>query len=177
MKTKGVILKTLAFWLGYIALHYAYDFIPVGAIALFSGTDESFFQHQKIGFFTYALVCVGEYAIRRKQIESTETFVYTRLFTTMLAPWFIFILWFTGPAYVGELPTVFLEVLYSNVIVILVGRALLAVERALDQLTFDRSFKLVTATLFAISVSLFLIFTQRLPWCDVFADPTLLPLE
>jgi hypothetical protein len=175
MKTRGIILKTLAFWIGYIVLHYAYDFIPIGAIAFISGTDESFFQHQKIGFFTYAFVCVGEYFIRRKEIKHTETFVYARLFTTMLMPWFIFILWFTGPAYLGELPTMFLEILFSNVIVILVSLAVLVVERWLDRQTFNRGFKAVTAALFVISVSLFVIFTQRLPWCDVFADPTLIP--
>jgi hypothetical protein len=51
----------------------------------------------------------------------------------------------------------------------------LVVERWLDRQTFDRGFKAVTAALFVISVSLFVIFTQRLPWCDVFADPTLIP--
>jgi hypothetical protein len=175
MKTRVIIFKTLAFWVGYIMLHYAYDFIPIEALALVSGTDESFFQHQKIGFFTYAFVCVGEYGIRRKQIKNIETFVFTRLFTTMLVPWFIFVLWYAGPGYVGEFPNVALEVTFSNVIVILVGLAALAVERTLDRLTFDRDFKFVTAALFAISVSLFFIFTQRLPWCDVFADPTLIP--
>jgi type II secretory pathway pseudopilin PulG len=69
----------------------------------------------------------------------------------------------------------FLEILFSNVIVILVGLAVLVVERWLDRQTFNRGFKAVTAALFVISVSLFVIFTQRLPWCDVFADPTLIP--
>ena len=53
---KPVIQKLLAFWLAFIALHFAYDFFPSPFLAVFSGTSETVAQHIKMSYFAYTFV-------------------------------------------------------------------------------------------------------------------------
>lgn len=163
--------KVVGLWAMFLLLHYAYDWFPVFPFKLISGTNESIFQHMKIGFYAYLLVNIVEYLVRRKQLQNVGTFIHTRLFTTTMVPWFIFVLWYIAAAYYGRLPTEFLEILYANVSVILVGICVGITEVALERAPHNHAFRVMSAALFLISVSQFTIFTFRLPWCDVFADP------
>ena len=43
----------------------------------------------------------------------------------------------------------------------------------MEQATISRSFKFVTILLFMVMFSHFMIFTFKMPWADLFADPTL----
>ena len=45
---KPILQKLLAFWLAFIALHFAYDFFPSPFLAVFSGTSEAVAQHQNV---------------------------------------------------------------------------------------------------------------------------------
>lgn len=163
--------KVAGLWATFLVLHYAYDFVPILPLKLISGTDESVFQHMKISFYAYLLVNVVEYLIRRKRLTSVGTFVYSRLFTTTLVPWFIFVLWYIAAAYHGQLPTVFLEILYANITMVVVGICVAITEVALEQAPYNRAFRIMSVLLFLIAISHFTIFTFKLPWCDVFADP------
>ncbi|MBN1261514.1 MAG: hypothetical protein JXB35_12620 [Anaerolineae bacterium] len=165
------VLKVVAFWIGFLVLHYAYDFLPILPLKLISGIDESFFQHQKIAFYTYLLVCGVEYLLRRKQLTNFSSFFHSRLFATVLIPWLVFVVWYMAAAYVGQWPTVFLEILYSNIAVILVGICALIMERNMESLKYHRAFQVLIVAMFVVLVSQFTIFTFRLPWIDVFADP------
>jgi hydrogenase-4 membrane subunit HyfE len=167
------VLKASGFWIGFLALHYAYNFLPILPIQLISGTNESFFQHQKIAFYTYLMVCGIEYLVRRRQIMDLSRFLHSRLFATLLVPWLVFVVWYIAPAYYGPWPTVFLEILYSNIAVIVVAVCVLVVERDMELMTYSRALRVLIVALFVVSISLFTIFTYRLPWTDVFADPTL----
>jgi hypothetical protein len=152
-------------------LHYGYELVPVAALRWVAAVDESFFQHAKIAFFSYLAVNLVEYAWRGRRLVDKEAFTYARLLTTTLLPWFVFIIWFTGPAYVGPIPNLAAEILFANVALLVAGLATLIVEERLEGLSYDRPLKAVIVGLFIISASLYVIFTFRMPWHDVFADP------
>ena len=168
---KRYYLKLLAFWAGFLILHYAYDFLPIFPIKIISGINESFFQHVKVVFFAYLIVNLVEYLIRDNEIKNKESFVLTRLFSTTILPWFVFIIWFIAPAYYGRIGNVAIEILYANIALLLSGFCALAVEQTMDGISYQTTAKVVIIALFVISLSLYIIFTFRLPWADVFADP------
>jgi hypothetical protein len=171
---KRTYLKLLAFWAGFLILHYSYDILPILPIKLISGINESFFQHIKTVFFAYLIVNQVEYLTRRKDIENREGFILTRLFSTTILPWFVFIIWFMAAAYYGPIENVAVEILYANIALLLSGFCALVVEQTMDGIRYQNLSKVVIIALFVISLSLYIIFTFRLPWADVFADPVAL---
>ncbi len=172
MSNKDLFLKCFGFWGLFLILHYAYDFFPTPLVKLISGTDESFFQHLKISFFTYLMVNVIEYLVRRKNIEpgAFENFWYARLFSTLILPWFVFIIWYIAPAYYGRLPSLFLEILYSNIATILSVISVLILEQSMESTVYSKSLKTMIVTLFLVSLSLYIIFTFKQPWAGFFID-------
>ena len=165
-------LKIAGFWVTFLVLHYAYDWAPILPFQIFSGVDESMFQHMKIGFYAYFLVVIIEYLISRKQLPvSLDAFVFSQLLATILVPWFMFILWFMAPAYFGKFPTVFLEIFHANVIVVLLGFCTTVVEQSFETMRYSAMLKGIIVALFLISISLYTIFTFQPPWHDVFVDP------
>lgn len=171
MQGRRRYLKLIGFWVGFLILHYAYDFFPMLPIKLISGVDESFFQHAKIAFFAYGIVSSIEWAVWRKQVRNLEPFVFSRLFATTVLPWFIFIVWFSAAAYYGRMPNVVAEIVFANVVLALAGACALIVEQAMEGVTYSKALKVVIAALFIVSLSLYVIFTFKLPWADVFAEP------
>lgn len=171
MRDRRSYLKLIAFWVSFMVLHYAYEFVPISALRWLGAVDESFFQHAKIAFFGYLIVNLVEYGWRGRRAPNRDAFAYARLLSTTLLPWFVFILWFTGPAYLGPIPNVAAEILFANVALLLAGLCTLIVEERLQGLTYDAPLKAVIVALFVIAASLFVIFTYRMPWHDVFADP------
>jgi hypothetical protein len=177
MSGRGYLYKLVGFWAGFLILHYAYEFFPILPFKLFSGIDESYFQHAKVAFFAYLVVTLVEYLLRRRRpageggIESLEGFAFARLFSLTILPWFIFFTWFAAAAFYGRLPTVFLEILYSNISLLLAGTFVLVMENSMEDMAYSKGFKAVILSLFVLSVLYYVIFTFRLPWADFFADP------
>ena len=64
-----------------------------------------------------------------------------------------------------------LEVIYSNIITIMVGLFAAVFERGLEQIVYSKPLKAVILTLFLVSFCLYLIFTFKTPWADVFVVP------
>lgn len=171
MSKKRFLWKLAGFWVGFLVLHYAYEFIPILPLKLVSGTNESFFQHAKIAFFAYLAASGVEFLIRRRAIENRERFLFARLFVSILVPWFVFLTWYGAAAFYGQLPTVFLEILYANLALLAAGTCILVAEGSLEGISYGREFKIVLLVLFFLSIAYYVIFTFRLPWTDFFADP------
>jgi hypothetical protein len=177
MSKKGYIFKLVGFWVGFLVLHYAYEFFPILPFKLLSGIDESFFQHAKVALFAYLAVNLVEYLVRRGRppeeggIENVESFAFSHIFSNTILPWFVFIAWFAPAAFFGRLPTVFLEFLYANIALLLAGTCALVMENGMEGIAYGKGFKAVILVLFIVSASYYVIFTFRLPWADFFADP------
>ena len=167
----SVLWKTLAFYAVFMLMYAGYRFFPIFPLDLFCGVCESNFQHYKAGFFAYLIVNLFEYLLLRKRIQSKEHFVYSRLLSTIFLPWVMFLLWYTGPAIFDRLPNIPLEILYANLITLLVGVSTVILERSYESATPSRAAWWVLIVLFVISIGLFVVFTYRLPWADVFAEP------
>jgi hypothetical protein len=164
--------KTLAYWAVFMVLYFAYKFVPNAFLAVFCGIAESNFQHFKATFFSWVILSVIEYVIYRRKIGDLETYFYSRMGTATLLPWFMFVLWYLAPAFYGQMPNIPLEIIYANIITVIVGVFGVIFERGLAQIRYFKELKIVLWTLFLASIALYMIFTfVKLPWADVFVEP------
>jgi len=168
---RSLVIKMLALQVIFLLLHYAYEWFPNSITMVFSGINESIYQHMKIGFFTYLLASLLEYLLVRKILTNRASFVYARLFAATIYPFAIFVFFLMAPAYYGQIQNILLEVIYANIALLLSSFSAIAIERQVEMGEPGRLFRLVVVALVLISLSQYIIFTYRLPWMDVFATP------
>lgn len=168
----GLLKKSLIYWAIFMVLYFAYKFAPNPILAVFCGISESNFQHYKATFFTWIILSLVEFGLQRGQVGNRDTYFYSRLGTATLLPWFVFVIWYLGPALYGKMPTIPLEILYANLVTLVVGGFGVIFERGLAQIHYFKELKFVFWTLFLSSLLLYLIFTfGKQPWADVFVVP------
>jgi cell shape-determining protein MreD len=170
LKDLPVLIKALINQTMFLGLHYAYDFFPTKFVTLFSGVNESVFQHLKIGYFAYILTHLVEYILRKNK-ESTKNFIYARIFSTVLLPWIMFLLFFLPEAVFGKVENVIVEIVLANIVLFLTSVLTIVIERHIEQITPSKSYIWASTVLFLVAGFLFIIYTFRLPWFDVFAIP------
>lgn len=163
-------LKGLLFWLAFLILTVLGKLLPVIPVTLITAVDESTFQHFKATFFAYLLVSLVEYLVYRKNIEKKTSFWYARLLAAVIAPWMVFLIWYQMAALYGALNSVVLEIIYGNIVTLLVGMVTAVFERGFEQISYNRSLKALVWLLVMLSVILYTVFTFRLPWVDVFIE-------
>jgi hypothetical protein len=166
MITKVILLQIL-----FLILHYLYEWFPGGITTIISATDESIYQHMKVAFFAYILLSLGEYAFFHKQIESRAKFFHTRALTAVLYSILVIVWYYTSCAYFIKFESIFLEVLFANIATILTSVTGLHIEQHLEKVDFSLGMKRLSVALFLVKLSEYIIFTYRLPWLDVFANP------
>lgn len=163
--------KGIYFWLAFMALYFAFKLAPVFPLTLICATNESVFQHFKAGFFAYGIVSLIEYATQRRRIIEWSRFVVARIAATTFLPWLFFVLWYIAPAIYDRWNNVVLEIVYANIITIVAGIGIAALERDWAQIEFSIPARCLLIVLFSVSIGLYLIFTFKLPWADVFVEP------
>jgi len=78
-------LKILIYVALFSVLHFGYELTGWDFLKVLCGTDESVFEHIKMGFWAYLFTSVIEFfAFKKKQI-----FWSSRFFSASLVPWFI----------------------------------------------------------------------------------------
>jgi hypothetical protein len=165
-------LKGWLYWIIFLLLYFAYKFIPFAPLKVICGTTESNFQHYKASFFSWIILSLGEYFWMQRSIQDRQVFFYSRIATATILPWFVFILWYLGVAICGRLPSIPLEILYANIITIIVGIFATIFERGIARVSYPRELKIILIVLFVSSLVLYLVFTfGQLPWADVFIEP------
>jgi len=87
----NLYLKSFLYLLIFSGLHFGYEFTHFAFLVPFCGINESIFQHLKMGFWAYFLASGIEFALKRKN-RFQSNFWYSRLFSSTLVPWFIFLL-------------------------------------------------------------------------------------
>jgi hypothetical protein len=167
---RPLLMKALAFLAVFVVLHFAYDWLPSPFVAVFSGTNESFVQHAKIGFWSYSLVCVGEYLVRRKRITTPRQFAGSRLLSTIFLPWTMFLLWYSAPELIGRLPGRTADILYSNIVSVALVLVLGVLEWDSERAAYSRATLVILVALYILSAALLVAFTYRVPvsWADFF---------
>ncbi len=185
MKTnwRSLVLKMLAVQVIFLLLHYAYEWFPNSFTIVFSGTNESIYQHMKVGLFSYLLASLLEYLLVRNPHQPVSPsitppsgtlricFIYARLFAATVFPFAILVYFLMAAAYYGEINSIPLEVINANIALLLASFSAIAIERQIEAGSPSRLFRIVVIVLFLVSLSQYIIFTYRLPWMDVFATP------
>ncbi len=80
-------------------------------------------------------------------------------------------LWYIAPALIGRWSNNVYEIVYANIIVLITGVFAVILEGGLEKIPYERSIKTVLIVLFLVSILLYIVFTFRLPWADVFVEP------
>lgn len=166
------VIKVIAFWFGFLILHYLYEWIPFSPFALISGVSEAVFQHAKITFYTYLLVSLVEYLIYVKKVTNRKDYIFSRLLISLLVPWLMMLFWYIGPAMYGKpMPSIPLEIIYANLALLATAFSSVTLESAFSQIRFTRGQMVVIGLGLIIAITHFSVFTFQTPWADVFAPP------
>ena len=169
---KYLLIKGVFLLLIFQLLHYLYDWTLSPVVAVFSGIDESNFQHWKIGFWVYLIFIGLETKIFAKEIDRKEDFIFAGLISSVLFPWIIFIIWYSIQSFAGPFTYMISEVIYAITSTYLCAIICHIINRELIQLKFSKSMKIVIIILLVIFIFELTWFTFNSPWTDVFSIPT-----
>lgn len=173
MKRLGLsvpLLKVLGYLLIFVILHFLYNWFPSPLTAVFSGLDESFIQHAKVGFFAYSLVNIFEFILSRQKGKPALHFWEVRLLSTTLLPWWMFLLWFSYPTFGGRFPAVWIDILYANLVNGILAVGLVLFEKQLEKQEFSSLLRVWVVLFYLLSLALLVQFTFHLPWADFFRE-------
>ncbi|MHA1952983.1 MAG: DUF6512 family protein [Candidatus Heimdallarchaeaceae archaeon] len=166
-----IALKSFIFMVLFAILHYLYYLSPNPFFQIISGIDESVFQHLKMGFIAYLLLIGIDYLIIRKRVEFKQSFLFSRLISSLLVPWIIFAVWYLVPAFVGDHIGFARELTWALVVVLLTGVAVSLIDENTEKIEYNLEIKIVIGILVVISLIIFIWFSFELPWIDVFVLP------
>jgi len=116
----------------------------------------------KMLFVAYSLVTLVEYGIRRKKIKSGSNFFASRGLIAVAYPWLAIIFWFLAWALNIKLPLA-LELVFSNITVILGIYLALRMEEILDQVELRPAFKWMVLFLFLAAMLVYISFSLNPP--------------
>ncbi len=172
MKSSNACLKGLFFWALFLIFYFVYKYIPWAPLKIICAVSESNFQHYKAAFFSWIILSSLEYLICKRKITVKSAFFYSRLSTATIMPWFVFILWYIGPAVYGKMPNVPLEIFYANLITVISGISAGIFEKGIEGINYSRELKALIIIMALASLLLYIVFTfVKLPWADVFIEP------
>ncbi len=166
-----IVIRIILFQLIFLGLHFLYDWAPSGLTAVFSGINESVFQHLKVGFFACILTTLVEYLWLRSSLAAPKRFLTARLFTCVFLPWVMMVYFLLSPLLFGKITRIVLEILFANTVVLLTATTAFIIERYVELAEPRRDATALLAVLFLITLAQYIVFTQRLPWFDIFARP------
>ncbi len=163
------LVKVVVFMTFYSLLHFLYEMAPSVITQAISGTNESLFQHMKIGVFAYFFTNFLELLIYRKALQSKTGFLYSRVLSNLLLPWLIFVTWYPIPTLMGQaFPATWMEVLYSILVMMLVCILLIIIERSTEKLEFPLPARIILLILFVVHIYLMIVFSFQLPYYTAF---------
>lgn len=163
-----ILVKVIAFHLLFLVLHYTYDALPYRAVAVFASTSETVMQHMKGAFYAWTLVSLGELALRR---DMWRRVFDANLLVNLLAPWAMFMWYLASALDLQPLPTVAIEILYANIVLLVAGLGLAVLSRDLMRAHFSRASRTVMIAFYAVFAFLLAALTFETPWGGFFTHP------
>ncbi|RKY15493.1 MAG: hypothetical protein DRP82_01575 [Planctomycetota bacterium] len=168
----NIYLKAFLFLLAFCVFHYGYELTEMAFLTPFCGTNESVFQHLKMAFWAYVLLSAIELALMRKrENQKIKNLVYSRMLSAVLIPWIVLLTWYLLPGVFGRVESIFIEVSWAVLVTYLSGLFVVQIEKEVEKVQFQVATKVVLLTLTVISAFLFVLFTYRPPWIDLFVNP------
>ena len=169
--SKYIYVRSLLLLAIFLGLHYAYKFFPSFILQIFSNINESVFQHMKVGFYSYIILSVIEFFVFKKKITDTTKFWFSRVFSLILYPWIMFMLFFfTRVVYPWQMHFI-IEIISANIIVYTSVLMLGFIEIDIMKLEFGKRLRAILLILLALMVIEFTAFSFYLPWHDVLTNP------
>jgi hypothetical protein len=163
--------KPLMFLGIYAVLHFLYEATGFKILIPFSGVDESVFEHLKLGFWAYFFANIIEYFISKK--KSQTSWWYSRMFSNILLPWFIVLIWYMLPIFLGHIESLAIELVWAFAVTFVVGLISVSIERNLEDKQLSMNLKFLIVSLFVVSIIFYTAFSFQKPWIDLFENPEL----
>ena len=166
-------LKGLVYLVIFSILHFGYELTQWSWLTPLCGVNESVFQHLKMSFWAYIFTSLIEYALVRKRYTEKGCFFYSRMLSAVILPWITALIWYIVPGIFGRIESLSLEVLWAVVSTYFSCVSVIIIEQNLNE-RFEAGFRVVVLILFVVSAILYVWFTYKLPWIDLFVNPELL---
>jgi hypothetical protein len=161
---RSMLAKLVVFWVFFLIFHFGYDWMPSPVVAVFAGTSEGAAQHIKMAFWAYTFASLIEYGYLRLKGTDRVRFLDSRLLGLLIVSIGTF-LWYILPAIRGTgLPNEFVEILYANIILLLIGFSTLLLERDLARIDFSRASRIVLIVFNVVLMTILILGTFRIPW-------------
>ncbi len=168
----NVYLKSLLFLVFFSIFHFGYELTKWQFLKPFCGVNESVFQHLKMGFWSYSLLSVIEYFFQSKKVKNKiVNFWYSRILSILIIPWILTIIWYLLPALYGRAKSLIIDLPWAVITTYVSGLFVMQIEKEIEKVRFRVITKVIVLLLLVISAFLFIWFTYRLPWIDLFVDP------
>ena len=164
-----LVARAVAFQAAFLFLHFAYDWWPGPITAVFSGVDESVFQHMKIGYFSWLVVSLAEWVALRP--KPAMDFVASRLLGAAFIPPMFAGIWYLAAAVVGPLPSDLVEILWANVVIFAASIFVLDIEDHIGSRPMSTRLKAYSFILAGLACFTYVRFTFCVPWVDLFEIP------
>ncbi len=159
-------LKALIYLAVFSVLHFGYELLKWPLLMIFCGTDESVFEHLKMGFWAYLITGLIEYFFWRNKIQ-LKNFWYSRIFSATLVPWFIVIIWYMA----GHFESIAIELIWAFAVTFLSAIMGSFVERNIQMTSLTKEFKMIIIVIFLLSIVFYTRFSFSKPWIDLFVNP------
>ena len=166
-----MVARVLAYQVVYVLLHYLHDWIPNRFTRMLGSVNESVYQHMKTGFFAIVIMAPAEYLLGRGGFAAAPDFVLARMFTATFLPLVMLVVYLLSPLIFGQIGSIAGEVLFANMALLATSASTFTIEAQIFRAAPGSQFKAVVVALFVISLAQYHVFTQRLPWFDLFAQP------
>jgi len=168
---KYIYLRSLLFLAIFTGMHYLYKFFPSVITQVFSGINESVFQHMKIGSYSYLIISAIEFFVFKKKIADKTKFLFSRVFSMVLYPFLIFVFFlFTRVVYPWQMFSV-VEIIFAQITVYISVLFLGFIEIDIAKLEFGKRLKSMLLIFLVLLIVEFTAFSFYLPWHDILANP------
>lgn len=159
-------LKSFFYLLIFSVLHFGYDLTKLNFLKPFCGVNESIFQHLKMAFWSYIFLGLTEVLSKKR-----KELLYSRLFSAVILPWITMIIWYIPFTILTKIQVPVIEILWSITATYFSAIITILIEKNIEILEISKEFKILILFLTFISAFLFVSYTYRLPYIDVFINP------
>ncbi|RKZ19264.1 hypothetical protein DRQ18_07775, partial [bacterium] len=168
----NVYLKSFLFLVVFSVLHMGYELTEWRFLTPFCGVNESVFQHLKMAFWGYLFLAgLIEYPFVKRKDSLPVNFWYSRFLTAVMLPWVVFLLWYILPGFCGRFHSLWADLAWAVCITYLSCLFTGYIEKSMEDANFSLSARYSILLLLFVSCLLFVWFTYKLPWIDLFVNP------
>ncbi|MHA1471766.1 MAG: hypothetical protein ACTSQW_01565 [Promethearchaeota archaeon] len=168
---KYLYLRSLVFLAIFIGMHYLFKFFPNIITQVFSGINESVFQHMKVGFYSYLIISAIEFFVFKKKIADKTKFLFSRVVSMVLYPFLIFVFFlFTRVVYPWQMLNV-VEIIFAQITVYISVLFLGFIEIDIAKLEFGKRLRRMLLIFLVLLIVEFTAFSFYLPWHDILENP------